>query len=70
MVRVVLLSAIAAFLMAVPARAGSPQFTISLYICSDVYVGGKKVSDNCLKSDEEKLEDMESMEEDPEDDDD
>ncbi len=67
MVRIFMLSAVAAFLMAIPAKAGSPDFTISLYICSDVYVGGEKVGDNCLKTDEEKLEDMESMDEDPED---
>ena len=31
-------------------------------------VGGEKVGDNCLKTDEEKLEDMESMIENPDDD--
>ena len=68
MVRIFMLSAIAAVLMAVPAKAGSPDFTISLYSCSVVYLGGKKVGDNCRKTDEEKLEDMESMIENPEDD--
>ena len=67
MVRILMLSAIAAFLMATPVRAGSPDFTVSLYTCSEVYVGGEKVNDNCLKIDEEKLADMESMEIDSED---
>ncbi|MCZ6449104.1 MAG: hypothetical protein O6831_12810 [Alphaproteobacteria bacterium] len=60
MVRIFMLSAIAAVLMAVPAKAGSPDFTLSLYTCSDVYLGGEKVGDNCLETDEEKLADMES----------
>ncbi len=60
MVRIFMLSAFAVVLMAIPAKAGSPDFTISLYTCSDVYLGGKKVNDNCLETNEEKLADMES----------
>ena len=61
MVRILMVSIFAVFIMALPAKAGSPDFTISLYSCSDVYLGKKKVGDNCLQTEEAKLADMESM---------
>ena len=67
MIRISFALLIAALVWAATAKAGSPDFTLSLYACSDTYAGGEKMSDNCLKTDEEKLEDMESMEIDPED---
>ncbi len=62
MVRILMVSIFAVFLMALPAKAGSSDFTVSLYTCSDVYLGGKKVGDNCLQSYQAKLAHMESME--------
>ena len=41
-----------------PGSAGSPDFDLSLYMCSDTGGGGT----NCLETDEEKLDWVESIE--------
>lgn len=37
------------------ASAGSPSFNVSLYSCSDVYWGSKKVGDNCIADPADRL---------------
>ena len=68
-----LYSAALTVFLAVPMNAeagGSEKFQLSTYTCSDVYWGGKKAGDNCVATDEEKLEVLDSMGDDGDDDDD
>ena len=59
-----ILFALCALAFAVPAFAGSPNFVVSQYTCSDVYWGAKKVGDNCVSGYDSKLEVMESLDND------
>lgn len=72
----VLAAAVAALasLAAAPAgAAGSPNFAVSLYQCSEMQWGGENVGDNCITGTsaedvyEAKLEQVESSVDDPED---
>ena len=47
---------------------GSDAWLLSLYTCSDVYWGSVKVGDNCVSTEEEKLDVMDSLRDDGDDD--
>ena len=49
--------------------AGHNDFVLSTYACSDVYWGGVKVGDNCVATDEEKMEVLNSIRDDDDNDD-
>ena len=43
---------------------GSDQFLLSTYMCSDFTMGKEKAGDNCVETDEEKLDVMRSIDDD------